>query len=265
MNEQNPSSMREELSKPAKGERDEREHLQDEDEKTTLSVEDGGEGSRIEADVNTLLFEKLATLQHLMMRRRFSKVPHKRGPVADPMRGQGRILALLKVKDGISTKDMSNILGIRTSSLNELLSKLERKGFIMREQSQEDGRVMLVKLTDQGRSVEQPMVADGVASAFDCLSSSEKEAFGAYLDRIIAQIEAIIGASDEEGLEAMRREREDAFRRFFGEEGLPETGGFPPFGDYGGRAGRSGFDAHRRSWEGGRHAGARRGTRGEDA
>lgn len=212
-------------------------------------------------DENMLLFEKLATLQHLLMRGRFARTPHGRGPVADPMRGQGRILALLKVKDGISTKDMSSILGVRTSSLNELLSKLERKGFIVREQSPKDKRVMLVKLTDRGRAVEQPAPTNGAASMFDCLAEEEKASFGSYLDRIIARIESEMGAADEGGFEAMRREREDAFRRFFGDDGLPGEGGFPPFGGFDGRGRHGGFDGrrdvHRRGRDGGRCAGGR--------
>lgn len=203
---------------------------------------------------NLYLYEKLATLQHLMMRKRFAcKGP---GPVADPMRGQGRILALLKIKDGVSTKDMSGVLGIRTSSLNELLSKLEAKGYVEREQSEEDKRVMVVKLTDKGRGVDQPAGGAGTADAFDCLNEEEKKAFGEYLDRIIAQIGAEIGEMDEDGFEKAMRNRRRAFKKFFGEDGrLDGAEGFPPFGDFGGFGEREGH---------GPHGGRRRGPHGEE-
>ena len=189
-------------------------------------------------DVNVMLCEKLISLQHLIVRRRFAV--KGAGPVSDPTRGQGRILALLKVKDGLSTKDMSNVLDIRTSSLNEMLGKLECKGYVAREQSEEDGRVMVVKLTDEGRAVEQPTAKAGATDMFDCLADAEKEAFGSYLDRLIATLEGEIGECEEGGFEALRRQREEAFRRLFGddqtsgEEGFPHAAAFGALGCFGG-------------------------------
>lgn len=203
---------------------------------------------------NMYLYEKLATLKHLIMRRQFAcKGP---GPIADPMRGQGRILALLKIKDGVSTKDMSSVLGIRTSSLNELLSKLESKGYVEREQSEEDKRVMVVKLTDKGRGVDQPAGGAGSADMFDCLNEEEKKAFGEYLDRIIAHISSEIGEMDEDGFEDMMHKRRSAFKKFFGEDGqFNGPGGFPPFGDFGAFGGPGGH---------GPHNGHRHGPHGEE-
>ena len=165
-------------------------------------------------NANINLYEKLATLQHLLMRQRFAR--KGAGPVADPMRGQGRILALLKIKDGVSTKDMSSVLGIRTSSLNELLSKLEAKEYVVREQSEEDKRVMVVKLTDKGRDVEQPAAGAATADMFDCLTDEEKKAFGECLDKMIAHLGAEVSEQSDEDFDAMLRKREKAFKKFFG-------------------------------------------------
>lgn len=206
----------------------------DEDSEGAVSTDD---------DVSLELFEKFATLQHLLMHRRLAGRGRKGGPVADPMRGQGRILALLKVKDGVSTKDMSNVLGIRTSSLNEILGKLERKGFVVREQSEEDKRVMVVKLTAEGRAVEQPSARRGAADMFDCLTDEEKAAFGSYLDRIIAELESKASARGECDREAMRREHKEAYRKFFGEDGDFEGRGFPPFGGFEATLRTRGFDS----------------------
>ena len=209
-------------------------------------------------DVNVVLCEKLVALQHLVIRRRFAV--KGAGPVSDPTRGQGRILALLKVKDGLSTKDMSNVLDIRTSSLNEMLGKLEGKGYVVREQSEEDGRVMVVKLTDKGRGVEQPTAKAGATDMFDCLDDQEKEALGSYLDRLIATLEDEIGECEDGGIEEMRRQREEAFRRLFGEDGLiGGEEGFPhavlgALGHFGG------FDPFGGAWrDGDRRGGGRRG------
>ncbi|WP_211198398.1 MarR family transcriptional regulator, partial [Gulosibacter sediminis] len=79
--------------------------------------------------------------------------PH--GPAADPTRGQGRILAALKLQDGIATKDLAFILGMRVASLNEALVKLEKTELITREPADDDKRVILIRLTEAGRATEQ--------------------------------------------------------------------------------------------------------------
>jgi DNA-binding MarR family transcriptional regulator len=133
------------------------------------------------------LYRKMTQLQWLLHRQQIRKVAAG-GPLADTSRGQGRILSLLKLQDGVSTKDLAYLLGIRVSSLNELLAKLERGGYILREQSEADGRVSLVKLTDKGRS-EQASDIDA-NDLLSCLSAPEQANFSDYLDRIIAVLEA---------------------------------------------------------------------------
>lgn len=56
-------------------------------------------------------------------------------------RGQGRVLAILKKKDNITTKDLAILLGISISALNLLLNRLKKSGFIVKEPSKEDKRV----------------------------------------------------------------------------------------------------------------------------
>ena len=72
-------------------------------------------------DKTTELWTKLSQLQYLL-RRRYG---HRHSsPTSDATRGQGRILAFLKLRDGISTRDLAYLLDLRVSSLNELLAKL---------------------------------------------------------------------------------------------------------------------------------------------
>ena len=63
-------------------------------------------------DIYTAIYEKLSTLQWLMKRRQmFSQA--ESGTFADSTRGQGRILAMLKIQPEIATKDLAYLLGIR--------------------------------------------------------------------------------------------------------------------------------------------------------
>lgn len=147
-------------------------------------------------EINTELYEKLARLQWLLHKHNL-RAHAENGPMADPTRGQGRIFAILKMQDGISTKDLSYLLGIRVSSLNELLVKMEKNGYIIREQSEADKRVMLVKLTEKGRSEQQQEW--NPEDIFSCLSEEEQKAFGEYLDRVITSLADAFGEEADEG------------------------------------------------------------------
>lgn len=147
------------------------------------------------------LYEKLSHIEWLMGRRHLRN--HKEyGPYADPTRGQGRVLTLLKMQPEISTRELSYLLGIRQQSLNELLNKLERAGYVLREPSEADRRVMLVKLTEKGKTQQQEMEYTDI---FSCLSPEEQSALGDYLDRITTALEEQLDDKEEEKMNACIR------------------------------------------------------------
>ncbi|MCO1602071.1 MarR family winged helix-turn-helix transcriptional regulator [Desulfosporosinus nitroreducens] len=121
------------------------------------------------------------------------------GPMGDPRRGQGRVLGILKMQPEISQKDLSYLLDMRPQSLGELLSKLEKSGYITREQSETDRRVMNIKLTKEGieatESTEQEFSFDKL---FECLSEEEQKTMSGFLDRIIKTLETQLGDEEPE-------------------------------------------------------------------
>jgi DNA-binding MarR family transcriptional regulator len=158
-------------------------------------------------DKFTALYEKLSRLQWLLHRHHLQNYSEY-GPFADPTRGQGRVLAMLKMQPEISTKDMSYLLGIRQQSLNELLNKLEKAGYVTREPSESDRRVLMVKLTEKGKEEGQSNNTD-YTGIFDCLNPEEQSAFGDYLDRVISALECQIGMEDDEEMENWMRAARD--------------------------------------------------------
>ena len=146
-------------------------------------------------DIYTAIYEKLSTLQWLMKRRQmFSQA--EAGPFADATRGQGRILAMLKIQPEIATKDLAYLLGIRQQSLNELLNKLEKNSYVERRPSEKDRRVMVVHLTEKGKEAQEPET--NYQEFLGCLSPEELQQFGEYLDRIIAAFRMGAGRSEDE-------------------------------------------------------------------
>lgn len=95
--------------------------------------------------MNEILFHKLYFINEIFEQK--SKM--QQSEMNNFSRGQGRVLAILKRKDNISTKNLAIILGISVSALNSLLTKLEKNGYVIKEASTEDKRVLLVKLTEK--------------------------------------------------------------------------------------------------------------------
>jgi DNA-binding MarR family transcriptional regulator len=125
------------------------------------------------------------------LRRRHQHHHRRHGPTGDPHRGQGRILALLKLKPEISQKELSAILDIRSQSLGQLLAKLERRAYITRTPSPADRRVMAIHLTEAGQNAsyqnqERPLDTDAVLA---CLNAEEQAALQDYLSRMITVLE----------------------------------------------------------------------------
>ena len=216
-----------------------------------------------ESGKNRETFRKFMEVQQLM------GVLHQRlrqtgGPMGDTSRGRGRILALLKLKDGVATKDMAQILGIRVSSLNETLAKLAEDGLIERTPSEDDKRIMLVTLTDAGREAKAP--SENLPDClFEGFEDADLEAFEAFLDRITKNLENELGADAQKLIEEQRAARKAFFEK-------PERGHGPhahdhgPRGrdhdrDRGGRGDRNFRDDRDRGDRGGR-GGSREGGRG---
>lgn len=144
-------------------------------------------------DQHTDLSELLMRLEWLLRRRH---IQHHRGrsPVAAANQGQGRVLALLKLKPELSQKELSTILDIRSQSLGELLAKLERQGYITRTPSSDDRRSMVVRLTDAGKAASENLEpGPDLDSLFECLNSDEQQNLAGYLERLIQALEAELG------------------------------------------------------------------------
>lgn len=147
-----------------------------------------------EIENNASLMEQF--FQFIMLLRRYQF--HVRGDqehFGDPHRGQGRVLALLKIKPEITQKELTYLLNMRNQSLGELLTKLERSGLITRAPSEQDRRVMNVKLTEAGAEaadqLEQRQQDEN--KLFDCLNEDEQAKLSEYLNRLIGQMTKQIG------------------------------------------------------------------------
>ena len=159
--------------------------------------------------MNEILFHKLYFINEILEQK--SKMNQSK--VNNLSRGQGRVLAILKRKDNISTKSLAIILGISVSALNLLLTKLEKNGYIVKESSMEDKRVLLVKLTEKGRNFTiEPSVDYKI---FDCLDDNQKLEFDSYLNSIIKEVLEAIKQENPEKFEKTTQKRNELIKELF--------------------------------------------------
>ena len=88
-------------------------------------------------------------------------------------------LLVLWEEDGQSVSALGERLFLDSGTLTPLLKKLEQRGLVRRERSREDERVVLVRLTDEGRALKEqareiPMKVGG------CIQLSPEEALSLY-------------------------------------------------------------------------------------
>lgn len=138
-------------------------------------------------EIRSTITEQLQQLQMLMHRTMINRF----GKTHNPHRGQGRVLAILKLKPVISQKELTYLLNMSKQSVAELLMKLEKSGYITREPSKDDKRVLTIRLTEEGKKATDNVCESepDMLKVFDCLNDDELSDLSEYLQRIIKQYE----------------------------------------------------------------------------
>ena len=160
---------------------------------------------------NQLLFHKFIMINEVLDRRNKKQNPEMKSIT----KGQGRLIILLKRKDNLSTKELSEILNISVTSLNETLNKLEQQNLIRKVPSPKDKRVLLVELTEDGRSLEFKNHED--VDIFDTLSEEEKENLNEYLNRLTIALHNKFKEENPEKYEKIIKHRKEIFEKYFKE------------------------------------------------
>ena len=158
---------------------------------------------------NHLLFYKFTMINEILDQRNKKQNPEMKSIT----KGQGRLILLLKRKDKISTKELSEILNISVTSLNETLNKLEQKNFIRKVPSENDKRILLVELTEEGRNLKFEDHKD--IGIFNSLSEEEKENLNDYMNRLILDIHNRFKEEEPEKYEKIIKNRKEIFEKYF--------------------------------------------------
>lgn len=100
---------------------------------------------------------------------------------------QDRVIELLG-NNGfkMSQKEIQNRLGIRAASVSELVSKLDNRGVVAKEKSEEDRRAFNIVLTEKGRKEYEDIVNadDEYKGLFSVLTEEECKSLNDILEKL---------------------------------------------------------------------------------
>ena len=119
-------------------------------------------------------------------------------------------VALIGLRDGLTTTaaDIARHLGHDSGATTRLVDQLEKRGYLTRERSREDRRVIRLKLTPAGRAVVRSLAPRVVDFLNDALADFTPEEFVTLLDlltRLLARFERTPETDATEPLPLARR------------------------------------------------------------
>ena len=109
-----------------------------------------------------------------------------RRPEGEPAQGQNLVLSILAGREALSQRALQQMLGVQPGSLSEILTKLERKGFLTREKA-EDRRGNLLRITEAGRAAlpGEDAAETGADDRFSALTGEQQEQLAALLRALL--------------------------------------------------------------------------------
>lgn len=101
--------------------------------------------------------------------------------------GQPPLLFTLEKHDGLSQREIADVLNIAPSTITVMLKRMKKSGIVYKKQDPKDQRVSRVYLTDQGEKLcEETKQAIGMLAeeCFDGFTVEEKENFKKLLAKM---------------------------------------------------------------------------------
>jgi DNA-binding MarR family transcriptional regulator len=151
----------------------------------------------IKAEVDSILE---ATVYLYTESRRITKEVARRVELTGP---QLTVLKVLESVGDLSLSELSERIRAQNSTVTGIIDRMEREGLVVRARSNEDRRVINIRLTDKGSKIAREIAVEPMEvfrSALQSLSASEMQELLRILTKIAMRVKAIvkrdIGASD---------------------------------------------------------------------
>ncbi|MFG1462541.1 MarR family transcriptional regulator [Xanthobacter sp. DSM 24535] len=102
---------------------------------------------------------------------------------------QSSILTVLARHDGLDQANLAAMIGVDRATVGQVIRRLAARGLVDRENSSEDKRLKLVRLTDEGRAFLDriaPLTAAAHRRILAALTDAERAHFMTYLKKLVA-------------------------------------------------------------------------------
>lgn len=106
-------------------------------------------------------------------------------------RVQWLLLRQLQRNDGCTIGELAEHLDVRSSTMSQMVDRLEKNGIVYRSSIQEDARIKTVALSEKGRKIikeREKLWVDSLAQPFQHFSTEEKEAFLHLMEKLVCHI-----------------------------------------------------------------------------
>ena len=126
---------------------------------------------------------------HYLGRRIFSQMLKRDQIDVNP--GQGRILYVLWHNDEIPINELAKQTALGKSTLTTMLDRLETEGHLIRVPSQDDRRIILIKLTEKNKTLHEKyrrVSQEMTAQFYRDFTTKEIDTFEAFLIRILKNL-----------------------------------------------------------------------------
>ncbi len=140
-----------------------------------MKIDDAPDGAQALDGVDELSLRAFRELRdtmrangHAMGRRFAAKGAHM---------GQAACLRVLDGRDGISQRDLADILHVSRPSITAMLQAVEKAGLVVRKPDESDQRLTRVYLTEEGRKVATELrhvLADYVSEIFGSMPEADR-------------------------------------------------------------------------------------------
>ena len=107
------------------------------------------------------------------------------------VKGQARLLLLIRDNDGCSQKELAQIVGIKYSSMSERLNKLERSKYIERVADEDNLKFNRIFITPEGKTAAtqcRRILREVDEHMFKGISKKDKVQFETCLNKIIKNL-----------------------------------------------------------------------------
>lgn len=108
--------------------------------------------------------------------------------------GQRRILMTLLRQEGLTQKELQDLLEVSSGALSEILQKMEDASWITRTKSRDDKRQVNITLTPAGQDKALQVRAHYLLTLermFECLDQGEKTQLGELLGTLVEHLDSL--------------------------------------------------------------------------